>query len=179
MRFRYLSLPIAAICLNATIAARPVLAQDAPPKSALITAVQENQILLGIGANDGAVRGAVYGITRNGRVRARVQVLAVRPDESTARIIEADDDFIVSVGDSGQFIAVQDVVSPAPVETPPVIETPVETPPVVTPPVETPLVVTPPVATPPVTIVPPTATGDGRSRNGFRAADAVDDRDGD
>ena len=157
MRFRYLSLPIAAVCLHATIAARPVWAQNEPPKSALITAVQDTQILLGIGANDGAVRGAIYGIVRNGRVQARVQVLEVRPDESTARIIEADDDFIVSVGDSGQFIAVQDVVAPTPVETPPVVVPPIETPPVVTPPVETPMTETP------VTVVPPTATVTGTS----------------
>ncbi len=157
MRFRYLSLPIAALCLNATIAARPVWAQNEPPKNALITAVQDKQILLGIGANDGAVRGAVYGITRNGRVQARVQVLEVRPDESTARIIESDEDFVVSVGDNGQFIAVQDLVAPPVVAPPVVVEPPVVTP--VTPPAKTPVTIIPPTATVTGTTMPATVSG--------------------
>ena len=170
MRFRYLSVPIAALCLHATIIARPVLAQNAPPKNALITAVQDNQqILLGIGADSGAVPGAVYGIVRDGRIRARVQVLAVRPDESTARIIEAEEDFIVSVGDSGQFISVQDIIAPTPIEAPPVVETPIETPtvvetpmvetPVETPMVETPVIIVPPTETVTGTVIPATVTG--------------------
>jgi hypothetical protein len=94
------------------------LAQAQPPRSALITAVRGRDIILDIGTQQGAARGAVYGIAREGRVRARVQIIEARPAESTARILDADDDFIISVGDSPQFIAVQDV--PATLEATPV-----------------------------------------------------------
>ncbi len=135
--------PIAVPSLQA-----PVLAQNQAqsPAEALITAVRGRDITLGIGTEDGAVRGAVYGITRDGRVRARLQITEVAARESSATVLDADDDFVISVGDATRFIAVQDLpVAP--------VAPPVETPPVVTPTVETPPVVTP--TTPDTTVVIP------------------------
>lgn len=98
---------------------KPLWAQGnavAPPKEALITAVRGAEITVGIGAQDGAARGAVYGIARDGRVRARVQITQVRPTDSLAIVLNAEDDFILSVGDTAQFIAVQDVAPTAPAQ---------------------------------------------------------------
>lgn len=104
------------------------------PAQATITAVQGQQVTLGIGADDGAQPGAIYGVSRAGKVGARLRVTAVRAADSTATIVGADEDFIVAVGDTAQFIALQ----PIPV-----------TPPTVTP-------VTPPIAVTPTPVTPVT-----------------------
>lgn len=83
-------------------------AQDAIPRTALVTSVKGRQVTLGVGANDGAQKGAIYRIAR-GNTAARVQIVEVRAGDSTANVIGQSEGFVVTVGDTGQFVAVEEL----------------------------------------------------------------------
>ncbi|MDF2440688.1 MAG: hypothetical protein JWN98_1672 [Abditibacteriota bacterium] len=119
---------VGALSLSFNLGA-PLWAQDnavAPPREALITAVRGAEITVGIGAQEGAVPGAVYGIAREGRIRARVQLTQVRPTDSLATVLNAEDEFVLAVGDTAQFIGVQDLPTNTPTQPQPVQPQPVQ-----------------------------------------------------
>jgi len=107
-----------------------VRAQDAatPIAETLVTGIKDRTVTLGAGTRDGVKPGAVYGITRGGRVQARVRVSATAAGESTAQIVTADDNFLITVGDGAQFLVMEAV--PVEPPTPPTIPptTPATTP---------------------------------------------------
>ena len=154
-----------------TLAHSPLRAQNAPanaPRTALITSLRGAELTLDVGAQQNAVRGAVYSIARNGRVQARVQIVTVRENDSQARILDAEEGFVLAVGDTVQFQSVQPVqpVPEAPAQPAPPVQPPTPVEPTVpaqpaTPPVETAPVVTPPTQAPPATnpATPPAQPG--------------------
>jgi hypothetical protein len=150
----------------------PAHAQEAAatsPRAALVTGVRGTDVTLDIGQEQGAVRGAVYTLSRGGREVARVQIVTVRGGESSARVLDAGPDLALAVGDTLAFQSVQPVAEPeppAPVEDPaPVVDPPVVTPPVVEPPVVEPPVVEPPVATPTTPTLPTVPATPGTTAN--------------
>lgn len=105
--------------------AAPVLPAPAPldnaatagvPRQAIITAINGTIVTLLIGADDGAVLGAVYALPLEGRIRARVQITSVTRTSAQATMISMEEGFLPTVGDVARFIGVQVApVAPAPV----------------------------------------------------------------
>ncbi len=176
MNTRFLLCPPRSLLLGAslsllTLVHSPVRAQDAAangganaPRTALVTSLRGAEMTLDVGTQQNAVRGAVFSIAREGRVRARVQITEVRENDSAARILSADDDFVLAVGDTLQFQSVQPVAEapaqpapPAQPATPPQPAQPVTPVQPVTPPAPQPQSNTPPITTPPVTVPQPAA----------------------
>lgn len=152
------SLLIALFCCLLT--ALPARGQLGNPKEAIVTAARGTQVTLDIGSRAGVKPGTVFGITHDGKVRARLRVTAVQPDSSTATVYDAEPDFVVAVGDSAEFIAVLPLpANPVQSATPAaVMPTPIPTPAPVTtplPPTPVPTVATP--STPAPTMTAPAA----------------------
>jgi len=110
----------------------PVLAQATSPRDAVITSSRRGEVTLSIGSEFGAQKGAIYGIMRGGQPQARLQITEVRPNDSTARIVSVETDFVVTVGDAVRFIE----MGTLPAVTPP-------QPPTVTPQPANPVIITP------------------------------------
>ena len=113
MKKRTLSAPILrslmAVAPGTLMLALPALAQPAAqpatPDTAYVLAVRGSIITLSAGSNMGARVGAIYQIARDNAV-VRLQLVEVRPTESSARIVAADTgdkDLTITVGDSATF----------------------------------------------------------------------------
>lgn len=109
MHFRSQAALASALLLTTPAAiVAPVLAQDAakqPPQTALVRAVRGRDVTLAIGKEDGTVIGAVYRFV-HGNTQARAQITAVRDTESSAVVISQDQDFVITVGDTAQFVEI-------------------------------------------------------------------------
>ena len=120
MRFRY----VAAVAALLTVLASPPQARaDIYLADAVITAVRGREVTLGVGTDDGVQRGGIYSLTRDGKVVARLRVLEVRRNDSSATIFEADEGFVVTVGDAFRFVTVEPLpttpaATPVPAPTP-------------------------------------------------------------
>ena len=117
-------------------------APAAMPGTAYVLSVRGTMITLSAGSDMGARVGAIYQIARDNRV-VRLQLVEVRPTDSSARIVSADtsaQDLVITVGDSATFFgmtadAPNVSLPPAPATPltplpplPPAPQTPVQTP---------------------------------------------------
>lgn len=127
MQFRFLgpllvTLSAAYVSVPALVhAAEPVTLAAAPaaaPRQAVVTAARNNSYTLGIGSDDGAQAGVVYGVTANNNTRIRLQITEVRRTESTARLLDKEEDFVLAVGDTLQLLGTAPLPD-APVVAPP------------------------------------------------------------
>lgn len=115
---------LAALPVPLLIAPRIVRAQtpaqappaNASPVQATVTAVNGRAVTLDIGADNGARVGAVYGLIRDGLVRAQIQITQVRAGDSSGVIVEAADDVFVTVGDAVSFITQRDLAPATPTQ---------------------------------------------------------------
>ncbi len=101
----------------------PVAAPAGVPVQAILTGVGGSTATLGIGAADGAVVGAVYALPLAGNVKARLQITAVRANDSTANVSILEEGFTPTVGDTTRFIGIERIAV-APVAAPTVPLTP-------------------------------------------------------
>ncbi|PQV65421.1 Capsule assembly protein Wzi [Abditibacterium utsteinense] len=91
------------------------------PAQAILTGVMGTTATLGVGIADGAVVGAVYALPLAGEVKARLQITAVRANDSTASVSILQEGFTPTVGDTTRFLGVEQVpVTAAPPVTIPV-----------------------------------------------------------
>ena len=91
----------------------------AMPETAYVVAVRGTMVTLSAGSDMGARVGAIYQIARDNRV-VRLQLVEVRPTESSARIIAAEtagQDLTITVGDSATFFGI--ATAPPDAATPP------------------------------------------------------------
>ena len=124
MKKRTLSAPILrsmmgiapGIMVLAPVALAQPAAQPAMPDTAIVTAVRGPMITLSAGSNMGARAGAIYQIARDNAV-VRLQLVEVRPNESSARIVAADtgeQSLTITVGDSATFLGMAAETVPLP-----------------------------------------------------------------
>ncbi len=123
--------------------ARPVLAQVGAPREATITASRDKELTLSVGSDDGARVGAIYVVRTGGNERARLQIVSVRRTESAARLLSIEEEFVLPVGSTVNFLEIAPVV-------PDVIAVPQTATPA-------PAVVPKPAPAPPSTVVTPPA----------------------
>lgn len=119
-------------------------AQPAMPDITYVLAVRGSMVTLSAGSDMGARVGAIYQIARDNRV-VRLQLVEVRPAESSARIVAAetgDQGLTITVGDSATFFGMAAGSDAATPPTPPAIPV-APTPPTALPP-QQPAVQTPP-----------------------------------
>lgn len=115
------------VSLSVACAAVPALAQDAAPPAAItaaapdaavpdagaatqntvVTAANPPQYTLGTGSDDGAQRGAIYGVVQDGKTRIRLQITELGRTDSTARLLDKQEDFLLAVGDAVQLLGVE------------------------------------------------------------------------
>lgn len=73
---------------------------------AVIVSARGKEVNLSVGAQDGVLTGAVYAVERDGKVRARLRVTAVRATESSAVLLDADEDGdAVAIGDMVRLLS--------------------------------------------------------------------------
>jgi hypothetical protein len=103
-----LSIALAACVLAAP--AVPLAAQEAATSVAatssevIVTAVDGDLVTLSAGSDAGVQVGGIYAVTSGGLVRAQLRVVSASPGGSTARVFDVRDDYVVTVGDSAQFL---------------------------------------------------------------------------
>ena len=90
--------------------ARPVLAQVGAPREATITSSRDKELTLSVGSDDGARPGAIYVVRTEGNERARLQIITVRRTESTARLLSIEEEFVLPVGSTVNFLEIAPVV---------------------------------------------------------------------
>ncbi len=125
----------------ATPAANP---NQKSPAQALLTSVMGGTATLGIGALDGAALGAVYALPLGGNVKARLQIVQVRPTDSVVSVTILEEGFVPTVGDTTRFLGVEALPAVPVAPIPPLVPAVPVTPPTV------PLTPAPPFVTPPV-----------------------------
>lgn len=87
----------------------------AVPARAVLTRIAGAMVALNIGANDGAVAGAVYALPLDGEIKARLQIIEVRPNESLARLSVSEEGFVPTVGSAARFVSIEALpIAPAP-----------------------------------------------------------------
>ncbi|HEX9996440.1 MAG TPA: hypothetical protein VGB45_04790 [Abditibacterium sp.] len=97
------------------------------PAQALVTSVTRNTVTLGIGTADGAVLGAVYALPLDGDLKARLQITAVRANDSVASLSILEEGFTPTVGEITRFLGVETILVPAPAVTPAIPDVPAST----------------------------------------------------
>jgi hypothetical protein len=112
-------LVLGAVALSLSVSPRPLWAQESPAGGeaaggeagavapAVILSARGREVTLSVGSNNGVAPGAIFGVTRDGQVRARMRVREVRPDDSTAVVLggATDADMGFTIGDSASLLA--------------------------------------------------------------------------
>ena len=88
-------------------AATELATAPAPVNNAIVVAAKPPQYTLGIGSDDGAQRGAIYGVVVDGATRIRIQITQVGRTDSQARLLDKQEDFLLAVGDDVQLLGVE------------------------------------------------------------------------